>query len=114
MNTALDSTSKPLKLPRSIPFPGARVPVRLVTDAKMIEVAGELVDGLWQSANQTIYLRKAMSPEDREEALYHEMHHAVTDMEWAARVRRGQGLLERVKEVEACSSTSPVLMPKET
>lgn len=85
MSQAPESTPKPPKLPRSLSFPGVRVPVRLVTDAKMIEVAGELREGLWHEGNHTIYIRKALDGQERIDTLYHELHHAVTDLEWEAR-----------------------------
>ena len=67
-------------------FPrGIKVPVRLVTDTMMIAVAGVLDDGGWNSANTTIYIRRALSPAERIEVFYHEMHHCVADLEWGER-----------------------------
>jgi hypothetical protein len=51
----------------------------------MIAVGGSLDDGQWNAANNTIYVRKALSAAGRIEVFYHEMHHCVTDMEWAER-----------------------------
>jgi hypothetical protein len=74
------------RLPRSIAFPrGIKVPVRLVTDEMMVAVAGVLNDGLWHDGNHTIYIRQKLSPAERAETFYHEMHHCVADLEWGER-----------------------------
>ena len=60
-----------------------RVKVKIVTPAfmKTVSPGGHELDGLWDEANQLIYVDKTLTLEEQWETLRHELLHAIIDID---------------------------------
>ena len=74
-----------MRLPTRISLPfGYAVTVKQVSDTEMLEEQeeeerAEVVDGLWDVDNRTIFVRRSLSLRRKRYILGHEMCHALAD-----------------------------------
>lgn len=73
-----------MRIPATQRFPfGYVVRIRQVTDTEMANESDEdiadIPDGLWDSDERIIWIRKALSPRRKRYVLLHELGHALLD-----------------------------------
>lgn len=60
---------------------GRKAIIKRVNSAEMIKHYGEDVAGCWDSKIQTIYINKSLSMQRQIKAYWHELHHALVDLQ---------------------------------
>lgn len=90
-----------MKIPKTIEILGFTIPIKYRT--KIVH-KGELCDGLWDYATDTIYLRKGTKKDpflkqDKELTFLHELTHAILDHSGQKKLSEDEEVVDRLSTI---------------
>lgn len=81
-----NGSSSTKRLKRSIDFSGGwKVNIKLISRDELTKMNDEYVPGCWDVDTMTVYIDRAISFQRKLETLFHELQHAIPDIELRCR-----------------------------